>query len=130
MNKYIFGILTLMLFTGHSLYAQDIKITQFDFATSVEDRQPVNTDTTFSADVKKVYCFTQVEGVTDTTRITHVWHHKQEEKARIDLNVANSPWRTWSSKTILESWTGPWRVVILDSEGNVLDSKNFVITES
>lgn len=109
--------------------AQDIKVTQFDFATAIEDRQPTGVDTAFTADVGTVYCFTQVEGIADTAQVTHVWHHKGEEKARIDLTISNDPWRTWSSKNILESWTGPWRVMVLDADDNVLASETFVITE-
>lgn len=109
--------------------AQDIKITQFDFATSIEDRQPVDVDTTFAADVGTIYSYTEIEGITDSTEITHVWYHREEEKARINLTVSSSPWRTWSSKSILESWTGPWRVMILDSEENVLDAKTFTISD-
>lgn len=107
--------------------AQEIKITQFDFATSIENREPVGVDTAFAADVGNIYCFTHIKGITDTTQITHEWYYKEEQKAQIDLTVASDNWRTWSSKTILESWTGPWRVMIIGPNGDVLATKNFVI---
>lgn len=129
MKTRLLFVITFLFVVTSITVAQDIKITQLDFATAVEDRQPVEVDTSFSADVGKVFCFTKVESVADSTQITHVWHYKGEEQARIDLNVTSDPWRTWSSKTILDSWTGPWRVMVLDSEENVLDSKTFVITE-
>jgi hypothetical protein len=86
-------------------------------------------DTTFAADVGNVYCFTHVEGAKDTTQIAHVWYYKEQEKARINLNVQSNDWRTWSSKTILKNWVGHWRVMVEDSQGNVLATKNFVIRE-
>ncbi len=129
MKPRLLFVITFLFVVTSTTAAQEIKITQFDFATAIEDRQPVEVDTAFSADVGKVFCFTKIEGVADSTQITHVWHYKDEEKARIDLNVTSNPWRTWSSKTIQESWTGTWRVMVMDSEENVLDSKTFIITE-
>lgn len=120
---------SLIIFTG-TVQAQDISIQQFDFATAIEDRKPSGVDTAFTADIGTIYCFTQIGGISDTTQITHEWYYKEEEKARIDLTVAGDNWRTWSSKTILESWTGPWRVMVIGPDGDVLATKNFVITEN
>lgn len=122
--------LTLCLFvtlTANLATAQDLKISEFQFAASVENREPVNVDTAFAADVGNVFCYTQITGATDTTQIAHVWYYKDEEKARINLDIRSNEWRTWSSKTILESWSGRWRVMIEGPDGNVLATKNFVI---
>lgn len=124
--------LTLFLFVTlitNLAEAQDLKIGTFQFAESVENREAVNIDTTFSADIGNIYCYTQVTGATDTTQIAHVWYYKDEEKARINLDVRSNDWRTWSSKTILENWTGRWRVMIEGPDGNVLATKTFVIKE-
>ncbi len=129
-KSQIFALFFLIISLSATAQTQDINIKQFDFATAIEDRQPTGIDTVFTADIGTVYCFTQVEGISDTTQITHEWYYKDEEKARVDLTVATNNWRTWSSKTILESWTGPWRVMVLGPNGNVLATKNFVITEN
>lgn len=130
MKPQIFALLALIItFTG-TVQAQDINIQQFDFASAIEDRKPTGVDTTFTADIGTVYCFTQIEGISDTTQITHEWYYKDEVKAQVDLTVAGDNWRTWSSKKVLESWTGPWRVMVIGPNGNVLETKNFVITES
>jgi len=107
--------------------AQHVRVTEIKFATSMQNRQPTGVDTVFAADVGTVYCFTHLEGAQDTTHISHVWYYKDEEKANINLTVASNDWRTWSSKSILKNWSGPWRVIIEDSNGNVLASKSFVI---
>lgn len=127
MKKQISILFFFVLIAAGSLEAQNI--TQFDFARSVEDRQPVGVDTAFTADVGTVYCFTRIQGAADTTQISHVWYHKEKEMARIDLNVNSSDWRTWSSKSILGNWTGRWRVMVEDHQGNVLSAKNFVIRD-
>ncbi|NIU01322.1 MAG: DUF2914 domain-containing protein [Nitrosopumilaceae archaeon] len=36
-------------------------------------------------------------------------------------------WRTWSSKRIVEEWTGTWRVDVVSTAGKVLKSKEFVV---
>lgn len=123
-------VLALLLIISSSAYGQELRVTQADFATAVENRKPVNVDSTFSADVGTIYFYSVIEGAQDTTTISHVWYYKEEEKARINLQVKSSSWRTWSSKTILEKWTGPWRVMIEDANGNVLATKSFTIQEN
>lgn len=122
------GLLTvvIMLLTI-TVQAQHLRVAQIDLATSIENREPVGVDTVFSADVGSIFCFTQIENATDTTHIEHVWYYKDEEKADIRLDVKSEEWRTWSSKTILQSWTGHWRVMVKGPDGNVLATKNFVI---
>jgi len=121
---------TLLLFTVMATsisQAQNLRVTEIEFGTSIQDRQPVNVDTSFASNVGTIYCFTHLEGAPDTMQVTHVWYYKDQEKAHIDLKVASDDWRTWSSKSILKSWTGPWRVMVEDMNGNVLATKSFVI---
>lgn len=121
---------TLLLFLAFFIatgQAQNLRVTEIAFATGIQNRHPVDADTAFANNVGRVYCYTHLEGARDTTQITHVWYYKDQEKAHIDLKVASDDWRTWSSKSILKSWTGPWRVMIEDGNGNVLASKSFVI---
>lgn len=116
------------LVTG-TLIAQDLSVKTIEIGTAVENRAIVGADSTFSPTVENLFCFTQVTGAQDTTEIYHVWFHKDEEKARTPLTIKSKDWRTWSSKTILESWTGAWRVAIEDQQGNVLAEKSFTISE-
>ncbi|WP_138429390.1 DUF2914 domain-containing protein [Fodinibius saliphilus] len=121
------SIFVVLLGTSISVQAQNLRVPQITIAQDVQDRQPIKKDTAFSANIGSVYCYTLIEGAIDSTKIFHVWHYKEEEKARIPLTVAAKKWRTWSSKSILPSWTGPWRVMIEDSEGNILATKSFTI---
>lgn len=128
MVKQIWWILLLLFVLVSTAKSQEIKVNQIDLATSIEDRSPVGTDTSFTADIGNIYCFTQVQS-TDTSQITHVWYYKDEEKARIKLDVHSDNWRTWSSKNILNSWTGRWRVIVEDNNGKVLATKTFTIEQ-
>lgn len=95
--------------------------------TEIQDREPVGAGETFPATVGKLYCHTLVEGAEEPTTITHVWYHGEKNMAEVTLDVGSARWRTWSSKKIVESWTGNWHVDILDADGAVLISAPFQI---
>lgn len=99
------------------------------FGTDVdrEIRGIVGAGELFAPDVERVFCLTRVEGLADDTTITHAWYHEGVTRARVDLPVRSSNWRTWSSKLILPGWTGVWEVKVLDSGGTVLASASFEI---
>lgn len=129
MKKHFCTLLLFILLTSGITHSQNLRVTQVEFATDVQNREPVGVDTVFTADVGNVFCYTHIEGAEDTTQIAHAWYYKDEEKARIELDVRSNDWRTWSSKAILQSWTGPWRVMIEDADGNVLATKSFVVQD-
>lgn len=118
-----------LLLIGTDVTAQKLTISDIQIASSIEGQQPLGVDTTFTADIGSVFCFTQVEGIVNNTKIFQVWYHKDEEKARIELNLASDDWQTWGSKTILPTGTGPWRVMIEDTNGTVLATTSFHIRE-
>lgn len=131
MKKFLVVVVLILVFCfSQTVNAQEaaLKVEKMEFCTGVEDRQPVNADTTFLNMVENVYCFTNITGAEEPTTISHVWYYKGEEKAKVDLNVGGKAWRTWSSKRILEEWTGKWRVDVVSASGEVLLSKEFSIT--
>jgi len=129
--KTLFGVLVIFLLPVLA-FAQGtpaIVVEDIQVCTSVENRQPVGADTSFSKDIGQLYCFTKLTSDQDTTSIFHVWYYNDKEMFRIELNVNAKTWRTWSSKRIMDTWTGGWRVDVLSSDGNILTSKQFTITE-
>lgn len=121
---------TFLFLCSGNLYAQTLEVADLEIGTNVEDRKIVQPDSTFEANVGSLFCFTRITGAQDTTEIHHVWYHDEEEMARTTLEVRSEDWRTWSSKTILPEWAGPWRVVIEDADGQELASQSFEITEN
>jgi hypothetical protein len=99
------------------------------FCTSVEDRTPVGEAGAFDNDIGAVCCFTKVIGAQEPTRVFHVWYYGDEEMARVELAVNSVSWRTWSTKKVLESWTGLWRVEVESDDGTVLESKEFMVRQ-
>jgi len=74
-----------------------------------------------------VCCFTRIVGAEEPTKVSHVWFYGDEEMARVELAVNSASWRTWSSKKILESWMGSWRVEVQTGDGTVLESAELTI---
>lgn len=120
----------LPVFLISSLLAQDQSMATVDeisVCTAVEDRQPVGIDTSFTSAVEQLYCYTKLTSPQDTTVISHVWFHNEEQMASIKLTMKAKTWRTWSSKRIVPEWTGDWRVEVQDENGMLLSTKSFKI---
>ena len=96
----------------------------------VIDRAPVEAGSSFPASVGKLFCFTKMTGALNPTHVTHVWSFDGTERARVELEVNSPSWRTYSSKIIENHETGAWRVEVVDSAGNVLQTLNFEVTPS
>lgn len=120
-------VTALMLFVATYAGAQTVEVKEMVFCPSIEERVPAQPDSIFYGTVEKVYCYTRIIGAADTTSIFHVWYHDEVEKARVELTVRSADWRTWSSKKILESWTGIWRVDVLLEDGKLIRSKEFLV---
>jgi len=92
---------------------------------SVASGMPVDTASSFGADVGTVVCWTRVSGAAAGSKIMHVWIHGADT-AKVELNIGGSPWRTYSRKTIGDM-TGDWKVEVMDDKGNTIASKSFKI---
>jgi hypothetical protein len=93
---------------------------------SIDKNMPVDTASTFPADVGSVVAWTRVTGAEAGAKITHAWIHGADT-SKVELNVGGSPWRTYSRKTIGSDATGDWKVDVMDGSGKVLASKAFKV---
>ncbi len=118
-----------MLVLGVGVQAQDAVAPKVDIAFGMDidrqNRELVGETTVFPAGIEKISCLTRLKGLAAPTSVTHVWYRDGKTMARVDLNVASSNWRTWSSKRLLPYWKGHWEVKVLDSDGRVLGSAGF-----
>lgn len=99
-------------------------------ATGVSNRAPVGESTTFSPSVGKVYCFTEVspaDAAAANTSLIHRWYLGDRPQGETRLKVAGSHWRTYSNRTVSEAKMGGWRVELVDSNGNVLQTVRFTV---
>lgn len=124
-------VVILTLIAVSLIYAQEekaLEISDMKFCTDIQNREPVGIDTIFPDTIEGVYCFTLVEGATDTTSIAHIWYYNDEQMAEVSLSVASPRWRTWSSKKIMKEWTGRWRVEVVVAD-SVVRSEEFSIKD-
>ncbi|MGD9309124.1 MAG: DUF2914 domain-containing protein [Desulfosarcina sp.] len=126
-------IVNLLVFMAISLVgtggavAQGISVVEAVVCQDVVDRAPVGSGEVIPAGTQRVFCFTRVEGAQEETEITHNWYYQGNLKASVVLPVRNTSWRTWSSKTLLPTWTGEWMVEVLSKDGTPLESIIFFV---
>ncbi len=94
----------------------------------IQDREPVHAGESFSSDVGKVWCWSKIKDGKGET-IKHVYYRGDKEMAVVELSIGSPLWRTYSSKKILPSWTGTWRVDVVAEDGTLLKSLAFTINE-
>jgi hypothetical protein len=95
---------------------------------NIVEHEPLDIGTTFTNDVNRLYCFSEIMGAKTNTHITHVWYYKGAERARVKLRVHDTRWRTYSSKLIQKYETGTWKIQIIDSKENIIKVLKFNIT--
>ena len=101
-------------------------VTRALVCTDVVEREPAGEASAFDSEVGRLFCFTEIRGQEGKT-ITHAWIHEGTTRARVDLPVRSARWRTWSSKKISPGWKGQWQVKVLDADGIVLSTLDFVV---
>jgi len=106
--------------------ASEMQVVEASVATGIENRAPQGAAESFPAGTEKLYCYTKLAGGQAWDEITHKWMKGGEQRAVVILKVGGSPWRTFSSKTILKEDTGAWSVEILQGD-TVLKTVSFEI---
>ena len=122
---------SICLVVPNSIHAQqtgNLNVASAVICKNVVDRQPVEPGTSFSASAGRLYCYSKIADIQNSTQIVHVWYFGDTERARIPLKVNPPSWRTYSSKLIQSHETGKWLVKILDASGNSLEDVEFEIT--
>ena len=109
--------------------SNQVEVVAAAICKDVVAREAVDVANNFSNSVSKLYCFTKVVGADQPTEVVHVWSYGDVERARISLAVKAATWRTYSSKVIQAHEIGSWRVDVLDTSGNLLETVNFEITQ-
>ena len=123
MNKKI-ALLLLLLTTKVFAQWPHENISQAVFSTDVVERQPVEIITEAGNSLGKIYFFTNIRHLTGD-KITHRWIHKDKVKAEISFDIKGKRWRVWSSKNLWHTWTGQWKVEVVNQKNEILLTKIF-----
>jgi len=95
------------------------------FTTAIVDREPIDTLEILSADISRVFFFTDLRGLSGQI-VTHHWEYNGRLMAEITFKVGSGErWRVYSSKNLLPEWTGTWKVIINNESGEALHTSVF-----
>ena len=123
MKKFILLLSLLTSTVAWSQWAHP-HISEAVFAKDVKERTPVEIITEADQSLGKIYFFTNIRNLSGD-RITHRWVYKDKVKAEVSFDIKGDRWRVWSSKNLWHTWTGTWRVDVINAQGEVLLSNTF-----
>ena len=121
--------LSLLIPAAGAQQTDKLDVVEAAICERVEDREAVNVGTRFANSTARLYCFTKIVGAESPTEVVHVWSYGDVERARVSLVINANSWRTYSSKAIQANEIGTWRVDVLDTSGNLLETIDFEITQ-
>ncbi|TEU19949.1 MAG: DUF2914 domain-containing protein [Gammaproteobacteria bacterium] len=127
--KKIIALLLLVLVKNTLAQWPHENISQAVFAKSVEDRAPIEIVTEANDSLGKIYFFTNIRHLTGD-KITHRWLYKGKVKAEISFDIKGERWRVWSSKNLWHTWTGQWKVEVVNQQNELLLTKIFEFGKS
>ncbi len=116
------------------LYAADegttnAGVARAQFTTNVVDREPVDDITDLTNDADKILFFSDIRGMTDQV-VIHRWEYNGNVMAEVSFDIGGPRWRVYSSKNLLPSQTGEWKVSVVDGADNVIAAKTFEYIEA
>ena len=92
--------------------------------SDVQNREPVDSISTVTADDSKVFYFTEIQDMAGQT-VTHRWEYNGQVMAEVDFEIGGPRWRIYSSKTMAPYWVGDWKVSVVDENGSPLSVNTF-----
>ncbi|MBN2037344.1 MAG: DUF2914 domain-containing protein [Chitinispirillaceae bacterium] len=112
-----------------SAASSELSVAHAVIAAGLDEYKPVKPDTLFPADIKRLYCYSQIKGASDATEIEHRWYWNDELQSAVPLKIKSNDWRTYSIKTIVPGMTGEWRVAVVhpQKDEKVLTTLKFTV---
>ncbi|MFY8275524.1 DUF2914 domain-containing protein [Pseudoalteromonas sp. SSDWG2] len=103
------------------------KVSRAVLTTQVVDREPISAlgnEVSTSDFVSKLMFFTELRGM-QGQKVKHVWYFEDQAVADVELGVYTARYRTFSSKNIMPSQVGMWRVELRDENNKLLATSEF-----
>lgn len=95
----------------------------------IKNREPIdraeNVISTSNQGFKRLFYFTEFRNMKGQ-KIIHRWEHEGRIEAEIKFNVGGNRWRVYSSKNLIPSMEGEWKIIITNATGKVLLTDGFV----
>ncbi|MEO2282165.1 DUF2914 domain-containing protein [Pseudoalteromonas pernae] len=103
------------------------KVSRAVLTTNIEDREPVSSlgrEVSMGDFDGQLVFFTELRGL-QGQKVHHIWYYEGQALANVELGVHTARYRTFSSKNIMPSQTGLWRVELRDSNNKLLATREF-----
>ena len=108
------------------------KVSRAVLTTAVQDREPINSlgqEVKTSDFQQQLFFFTELHGL-QGQKVKHVWYFNDQTMANVELGVHTTRYRTFSSKNIMPSQLGTWRVELRDENNKLLATRAFRLVGS
>ena len=99
-------------------------VARAQFTSAVQDHEPVDKLSTLTNDQTHIVFFTELRDLANQ-KVTHRWEYNGKVMSEVSFDVGGDHWRVFSSKTLDPSWTGEWKVSVLDGNGSTLSANTF-----
>jgi len=96
---------------------------------AIERFKPVNNAVVFSISLGRVFCFTAFDPVHQETIVYHRWYRQDRLISNAKLVLNPPKWSSFSSMQLREADKGPWRVEVVDSQENLMETLRFSIVD-
>ncbi len=107
--------------------ARSGRVARSAFTSAIQGREPVDDLTSLGTDHNRIYFFTEIRDMSGET-VTHRWEYNGKIMAEVPFQIGGPRWRVYSSKTLDPSWTGEWKVSVVDGQGSTLNVSTFRYT--
>lgn len=104
-------------------------VARAQFTTAINEREPADSVTNLSNDQTRVYYFTELKGF-EGQKVTHRWEHDGKVMHEQAFDVSSPRYRTYTSKTFDPSWTGEWKVSVIDGSGATVSASTLSYTKA
>ena len=132
--KKIFSLFALALLINTPSYADEPNeitegVARAQFTTNVVNHEPVDDITELPNNITKIYFFSDQRGMKDQP-VTHRWEYNGKVMAEVTFEIGGPRWRVKSSKKLLPTQLGAWKVSVVDWGGDVIAEKTFNYIEA
>jgi hypothetical protein len=104
-----------------------LSVVEAKICEGIIDKEPIAPGDVFSKDIPVLYCFSRIKS-SEASEIRHIWYFQDKPVSEIPLSIGTSSgWRTYSSKNISLTSEGNWKVEIINANGDILKTIQFVV---
>ncbi|MCR4301233.1 MAG: DUF2914 domain-containing protein, partial [Sulfuricaulis sp.] len=91
-------------------------VTRAQLTHGIKNLEPVDSVSAIPNDQPHIIYFTEIHDMAGQ-KVKHRWEYHGQIILEVPISVGTSRWRAYSSKTLLSSWTGDWKVSLVDAAG-------------